>query len=1057
MTVLGLAFFCLAILGRILSGEGGTMVNFWLPGGLLVAVLLINPTRDWPWLMLSAIPANVLFDVLYDPSPRFWVIATFCAANVLQAGLGATCVRRFVANQPVLGSLREFFGLVLFAGALGSAVSATMGASVLVGFGLAPAFGTAWKICFGGNLMAVLVLTPLILVFSDPCQKWSPAVFKWRRVLEGAVILGGLGGYLWYLLVRGAGINSPKAPVLVFVLWAAVRFGLKGGTVAVLCMSLWMAFLTARYLRGLSPAEVASGGYAFTLHFFVAMGALVGLVPAIVLGERDRTLARLRDSEARFRTLTEAAFEGIFISEHGCLVDVNDQGLKLFGRPRGDLLGKNLLEFVVPGSLAAAAASIRLEKDSIIGHELLRGDGSTFFAEARAKFVLSGDRRLRITALRDITDRKQAEHFLRESEEKFSKAFRASPDGMAISELESGRYLEINEGYCHLFGFTEGEMLGHSSVELGLWADLADRDRLVAALKKEGVASNLEARMQGRHGRIMIILISAESIELQGKSCLVSVLHDVTGRILAERALRASEESLRATIENAPHMAVQWFDRQGRVIYWNPASEHLFGWKAADALGRTLDQLIFTADQTAEFLKVIAGLEQNGRPYGPVEYPFRLPSGQVGVMLSTLFQIQNPSGEPCYVCMDMDLTRRKQAEEANRSQRQVLEMIASGQPMNQTLTMLLKMIEFQDPDMLCSVLLLEADGLHLRHGAAPSLPAEYIQAIDGAPIGECVGSCGTAAYRREPVFVADIASDPLWVNYRQLALPHGLRACWSTPIFDGQRRVLGTFAVYYRQPGLPQERHQELIRMATDTAAICLSRHQVEAERLEAVTREQHARIEYTLQLIAAQEAERKRIAGELHDSMGQNLLLIKNLAQMVQQSAIADATREQIATINHLAALCIAEARQISRDLHPYQLDHLGLKRSLEAMLEHAAQASRIQFASKIESVDDLFSGEAAMNLYRIVQESLNNVLKHSHAHTVSIRLERDIHEVLLQVEDDGAGFRVEKAGGKKGLGLKNMSERVRMLGGKLNVVSAPGEGARIEVAIPIRDACPR
>ena len=311
------------------------------------------------------------------------------------------------------------------------------------------------------------------------------------------------------------------------------------------------------------------------------------------------------------------------------------------------------------------------------------------------------------------------------------------------------------------------------------------------------------------------------------------------------------------------------------------------------------------------------------------------------------------------------------------------------------------MIESQSSDMLCSILLLDAGGTHVRHVAAPSLPPEYLKAIDGFAIGPCAGSCGTAAFRKEPVFVPDIATDPLWAGYKQFALPHGLRACWSTPIFDPQKRVLGTFAVYHRQPGLPGERHRRLISMVSHTAAICINRHRTEAEREQALAREQQSAIEYTLQLIASQEAERKRIAAELHDSMGQNLLLIKNLAEMAMRSPTPGVAYDHLGTINQLAVQCIAEARQISRDLRPYQLDHLGLVRALEAMLEHSAQASNVQFSSKFEPVDGLFSAEAALNLYRVVQESVNNILKHSRAAHVNILLERDIHEVLLRIED--------------------------------------------------------
>ena len=113
----------------------------------------------------------------------------------------------------------------------------------------------------------------------------------------------------------------------------------------------------------------------------------------------------------------------------------------------------------------------------------------------------------------------------------------------------------------------------------------------------------------------------------------------------------------------------------------------------------------------------------------------------------------------------------------------------------------------------------------MSHGAAPSLPESFTRAVDGQPIGPHAGSCGTAAFRGEPVFVEDIAVDPLWDAYRAAALPHGLRACWSTPIFDGQRRVLGTFALYFRTPGRPSARHLQLIDLCTHTAAIAIVKH----------------------------------------------------------------------------------------------------------------------------------------------------------------------------------------------------------------------------------------
>lgn len=183
-----------------------------------------------------------------------------------------------------------------------------------------------------------------------------------------------------------------------------------------------------------------------------------------------------------------------------------------------------------------------------------------------------------------------------------------------------------------------------------------------------------------------------------------------------------------------------------------------------------------------------------------------------------------------------EITERKQAEQENanllKGQNRVLELIGRGARLDETLDSLVRMIEAQCPGMLCSILLLDPDGRHVLHGAAPSLPDEYNRAISGEPIGPRAGSCGTAAFRAEPVVVEDIATDPLWEGYRDIALKHGLRACWSTPIFGEERRVLGTFACYFRVLARPRERHFKLIEIATYTAAIAIVRYRrVEALR----------------------------------------------------------------------------------------------------------------------------------------------------------------------------------------------------------------------------------
>src|SRR5215813_2836383 len=165
---------------------------------------------------------------------------------------------------------------------------------------------------------------------------------------------------------------------------------------------------------------------------------------------------------------------------------------------------------------------------------------------------------------------------------------------------------------------------------------------------------------------------------------------------------------------------------------------------------------------------------------------------------------------------------RKRAEALLSGEKRLLEMIAKGDSLPVILDALCRLVEQLTPGSLSSILLLDPDGRRLWHGAAPSLPKEYMDAIDGIVIGPAAGSCGTAAYRKASVLVSDIAQDPLWTEYRDLALPHGLRACWSTPALASDGRVLGTFAIYSRESRSPTPQQQNIIERITDLASIAI-------------------------------------------------------------------------------------------------------------------------------------------------------------------------------------------------------------------------------------------
>src|SRR6202035_4463616 len=216
------------------------------------------------------------------------------------------------------------------------------------------------------------------------------------------------------------------------------------------------------------------------------------------------------------------------------------------------------------------------------------------------------------------------------------------------------------------------------------------------------------------------------------------------------------------------------------------------------------------------------------------EFDYRIghPGGEIREIHTVGHPVLKPSGDLVgFVGTVIDVTERKRAEALRDGESRILEMIAHDAPLEEILEKLVRVVEAKFAGLLCSVLLLDEDGQHVRHGAAPSLPEPYSKAIDGLCIGPKAGSCGTAMYRREPVVVTDIPQDPLWETYRDVAEPYGLRACWSTPILAHSGKALGSFAMYYREPRSPSPAETRALEMATHLAGIAIERKLAREER----------------------------------------------------------------------------------------------------------------------------------------------------------------------------------------------------------------------------------
>lgn len=260
-----------------------------------------------------------------------------------------------------------------------------------------------------------------------------------------------------------------------------------------------------------------------------------------------------------------------------------------------------------------------------------------------------------------------------------------------------------------------------------------------------------------------------------------------------------------------------------RFTVANKAFQDLVG--RSDLLGRPLTEALPELDDQG-IDEILTGVSRSGEAFVAHAMPLTVVRSDLTpqeVVLDLVFQPM-PQSSGIFI-QGHDVTDDKRSEMLRVAHAKVLGLAIGDSPLEQTLNELIRIVEStSSTGVLGSILLLDIDNKSLRHGAAPSLPRAYCEAIDGTEIGACVGSCGTAAFLGAAVYVSDIANDPLWADFKELALEHGLRACWSIPILTRGRQVIGTFAMYHREPREPTVRDLMLVDLVTQTAALVIDR-----------------------------------------------------------------------------------------------------------------------------------------------------------------------------------------------------------------------------------------
>jgi PAS domain S-box-containing protein len=479
-----------------------------------------------------------------------------------------------------------------------------------------------------------------------------------------------------------------------------------------------------------------------------------------------------------------------------------------------------------------------------------------------------------------------------------------------------------------------------------------------------------------------------------------------------------------------------------RLVAFNPASERLARVPLASMVGRSLREILpfatggrlealirAVAADGEERAAVVEGSRDPANPTRSISFKaFALPGGAVGLAVE-------------------DITPQTLAKWMASAEQRVFEMIAEGLPLSSILATLAVAIEQQSPPTLASILLLDADGARLRVGAGPSLPDDYNRALDGQRIGPRAGSCGTAAFSRRTVVVADIQTDALWEDYRELAREAALGACWSTPILATDSRVLGTFALYYREPRAPTAADFALIARATHIASIAIERRQME-EDLRALS----------AHLESVREEERTGIAREIHDELGQVLTALKmELAWIGRRATNGELTPgplvEKIRDMSRMTDDIIGQVRRISSDLRPGVLDDLGLLAALEWQGQEFQRRSGCTCLvhSNLTEEEPVLDRTVSTAVFRIFQEALTNVARHGAAASVHVRLEASDGSLSLEVSDDGKGIEDQAIASRESLGLVGIRERARRLGGAATVTRGESRGTVVSVRVPL------
>jgi PAS domain S-box-containing protein len=566
--------------------------------------------------------------------------------------------------------------------------------------------------------------------------------------------------------------------------------------------------------------------------------------------ERKKNEALLQDSNNKYQYLFENSPLPLFLVDFETLkiLDCNAQCLRLYGYTKDEFVQLTIKDIHPKEELPLFQKAT--ENETIHGEILkretrhLKKNGEVMHVEITAHILDYNNRRCSLVLINDITATIELEKRQKEYVQFIETTLENLPIGIAVNKINDGSVTFMNKQFYETYGWPKQDLINVINFFKKVYPDVSYREQIMQQVGSDMSSKDPERMIwEGitittKTGEERII--NAKNIPIYDQNLMISTVVDVTEKFNALKNLQLSNERYHyATLATSD--AIWDWDFENSRIYRAEGFNTIFGFDMEELNSPNTNwENYLHRDDIDLARKSLNDTINSSENYWKHEYRLLKPNGQEAYVQDSAYLIRDENNNITRIIGALkDITQRNYYHNLEILERQVLVINALGSvPVNEIVAKYMLGIEKLHPGMLCSMLIRK--GNQLFNLASPSLPVDYLEAINGVEIGDNVGSCGTAAFTRKKVIVTDIPNDFRWANYKEVAAEHGLKACWSTPILNAEGEVLATFAAYYKEVKSPSTVEENTIERASYILQVIL-----ESYLKENALKESNLRYEY--------------------------------------------------------------------------------------------------------------------------------------------------------------------------------------------------------------------